>query len=256
MEQQGLTAAIDLLQKPNTGKRNSPDRGGPEEIICFSSKEQFEQAMETRLRSWQTHTDASSYFIGLDGLPGSGKSTLAGIFEELSARIGFQLYIIPVDNFIQTDRESRMRKEMTQDPEVFWRLYYSQSAVMAVLEGIKKHNGNEFQMDLPKVYNRKTGRTGPGIVSVPGGRKVVLLEGVNSTKMIDDLQAEHDVPSLKVLVYAHPENALNRAVNRDTQNKRRTPQESMELRSAEYKHLVPVIHGLNAHKADIIYLQP
>jgi uridine kinase len=213
--------------------------------------------VEQRIKSWDNNSAESNFFIGLDGLPGSGKSTLTAVFHDLAAKIGVTLYIIPVDNFIQTDRDSPQRIELTKtkDLEIFWRLYYSQSAVSAVLENIKRQNGNSFELNLPKMYSRKTGKTGPGSLSVPVGRKIILLEGVNSTKFIHELQQESGAEGLKVLIYAMPETALKRAVQRDTNNNRRSTEEAYEMRKAEYRHLVPVINGENSRKADMIYLQ-
>jgi len=256
MEKLGeLSASIDLEKLEKKTEQIVPKTKAPEKVFCFTSIEQFSSAVEHSIKSWNDNSAESNFFIGLDGLPGSGKSSLISVFHDLADKTGITLYVIPIDNFIQTDRGSPLRKEMTNDPELFWRLYYSQSAIIAVLENIKKHNGNSFELNLPKMYSRKTGKTGPGSISVPVGRKIILLEGVNSTKFIHDLQQESGAEGLKVLIYAMPETALKRAVQRDTKNNRRSTEEAYEMRKAEYRHLVPVINGENSRKADMIYLQ-
>jgi len=259
MENEGeMTASIDLERAEKPDARVDSKIKAREEVFCFTSKEEFSDALEARIKNWHDNSTDSNFFIGLDGLPGAGKSTLVNVFHDLAAKIGVTLYLIPVDNFIQTDRDSPQRREMTKDknPEIFWRLYYSQSAINAVLNNINLHNGSPFELNLPKMYSRKTGKTGPGQVAVPAGRKIILLEGVNSTSFIHDLKQGNDIHSLKVLIYSMPKAALERAVKRDTTNNRRSAEESLELRQAEYRYLVPVINGENAQKADMIYLQP
>lgn len=226
----------------------------PRNVKVIDDIKTFELEVTDAIRQWYDTTQRQNYYVAFDGLPGAGKTTLMERLKNICQKAGIILHENGVDNFITTERDDPLRKTMTRDAAVFQQRYYSRQSVRRLLEEIEKVNGHERVIHFDGLYDRSTGKVGKGSIKVPSGRKVVLLEGVNSIPLIREMEEKHDATGLKVHVYAKPQEAMSRAIARDTRNGSRKADEAYQLRAAEYAHLIQPINERNPLMANIIYL--
>jgi uridine kinase len=210
-----------------------------------------------RIRTGLRDSEFSAFFVAVDGLPGTGKSTvvqkLAPALEELD---DIQHFPVSVDDFIATDRDSPLRRTMveTEDPEVFWRIFYLRGALEYVLWKTAVSDGEGRTIPLPRKYDRPSGRVLPGTIEITGCRKVVNVEGVNASEKVRCMfTGEGEWPFATVMVEVDPAIALLRAVDRDMEAGRRNGVESYRYRQREYRHMMPRIER-NGALADFVYL--
>lgn len=235
-------------------ERFSDTLESPRNVKVIDDIKTFEQEVADAIRKWHETTQKQNFYVAFDGLPGAGKTTLMERLKNICQRAGIILHENGVDNFITTDRDDPLRRTMTRDTAVFQQRYYSRASVRRLLKEIEKVNGQEKVIQFDELYDRSTGKVGEGSIKVPSGRKVVLLEGVNSIPLIREMEEKHDAIGLKVHVYAKPHEAMKRAITRDTRNGSRKADEAYQLRAAEYAHLIQPINERNPHMANIIYL--
>jgi|GEM_PF-4452994 len=224
------------------------------DIEIIEDEGMFKGAVEERIRQWFETSDESSYFVGYGGLPGVGKTTLMESLRNICSRLNVNLFEIGVDQFIQTDRNSPMRELITKDPKIFERLYYCKESVKKALNTAHQMNGHGARVQFERMYDRKDGTVKPGQIVIPQGRKVILLEGVGSIPIIDELHQKQNASVLKVHVHDQPQEAMRRAINRDLASGSRKRADAERLRTAEYNHLVEPENKVNPKKADIIYM--
>lgn len=198
-----------------------------------------------------------TFFVAVDGLPGTGKSTvirkLVPAFEELD---GIGHFPVSVDDFIATDRESPLRRTMveTEDPEIFWRIFYMRKSLEYVLWKIALADGEALTVPISRKYDRPSGKVGPGVIKVPDGRKVVTMEGVNASEIMRDIFPEEGKwPFATVIVSVDPAIALLRAVERDVSAGRRGAADALNYRRKEYRHMIPRMEK-NQARADFVFV--
>ena len=223
--------------------------------IC-TSLDHFRLIVRDDLHRWNDLCETNTYLLSLDGLSGVGKSTLTENLHHIVRCIpGVDLYRLAVDRFIATPRDSLLRRCMTDSRASFWKLIYDRQTMIDVAKRIVQANGAACSIPVATLYNRENGSVGQGMVSVPPGRKVVLMDGIDSTRIQEELSVRTpSCPQMRVFVYAHPHVALERAAKRDTKRSLRTLQEGREYRRREFQYLVPQIIGQNMGHVDIIYM--
>ena len=210
--------------------------------------------MHDALHRWNDFSDINTYLLSLDGLSGSGKSTLSqNISTTVSHMPGVSFYPVRVDGFIATARHSPLRLRMLESRELFWKLIYNRQSMIDMLIGIIQANGKACAVPVSHRYNRSTGSVGPAIVNIPAGRKIVVVDGIDSTRILQTLEKVAPCPQTRLLVLAPPNTALQRAATRDAKQGRRSVEEARMLRQKEFQYLVPQICGHNINNVDVIY---
>ncbi len=224
---------------------------------CVNSPEALEDALEDKIHRWYRGSEDSSYFVAIDGISGSGKTPVLEAAGNVVAKLpeDVKTFVLPIDRFLGTERGSKERASMADNPELFWHLFYSREDVLDVLKQVDRVNGNSATINVDKLYDRHSGLRLPGQFDVPAGRKVVLVEGVNSFEAIEALARGSQSPILRVMVVTKPETAMKRATQRDMSAGRRgSLEESHAFRRREYKWMVPRVLENNAFMADIVYM--
>lgn len=143
---------------------------------------------------------------------------------------------------------------MTDCVESFWQYVFDRQSMVDVAVRIVQANGAACSIPVRTLYNRESGSVEQGTVSVPPGRKVVLVDGIDSTRILEEVSRRVSCPQTRVLVYASPPDALERAARRDTRRSHRTLQESRAFRRREFQYLVPQILGQNIQHVDLLYI--
>lgn len=223
---------------------------------CCTNLSPFREFVAEAVQRWHDTSPHDALFVSIDGLSGSGKSTLAGHVRTVAEEIAHaQLYELPIDLFITTARDDPLRVCMTESAELFWRYVYSRESMKKVLSRIAQSPQAHLVVSVDALYDRPSGTIHPGTLDVPPGRKVVLVDGIDSTRILQELSAALQCPQLKIFYYVPPNVALRRAVERDTRQGRRTRMESRAFREGEYRHLVPQLINENMQNADILYME-
>ncbi len=124
-----------------------------------------------------------------------------------------------------------------------------------VAQNIVRANGAACTVPVQTLYNREMGSVQQGIVSVPAGRKVVLVDGIDSTRIMEELAARVPCLQLRVLALTDPVVALERAARRDRKRSLRGLEESREYRRREFQYLIPQILGQNITHVDLLYME-
>lgn len=233
----------------------------PEDLAVVTDRpHSLERALMEDIQKWFETTKESLFFISLDGLPGAGKTSLYDVLENIVARIGhgLRLVVTPTDDHITSDRDSPARILLTAEhtpDDLFYRILYSKAQLVAVLNGIVGANGAGTVIPVPRKYDRSSGTVMPGTIVMPPGRKIVLIDGFDSTRVMNAFAARTtggDFSCLRIAVYAHPEVSLKRALRRDAFQGRRMGTNAELYRSREYDHLVPQINGHNMRVCEMI----
>lgn len=205
---------------------------------------------------WADRTHEGAFFLGIDGLPGTGKSTLASQIEPLIREVRSDIapFRVSVDDFIATDRGSSKRQQMieTPDSEIFWRLFYTREALEQTLGTISGMDGESIRIEVERKYDRPSGQVKPGVIEVPPGRKVVIVEGVRSIDALRAAPINGTDPRLGIMMSAEPNVSLAQSIERDVAAGRRTAEEALRYRTAEYRHMMPTLSRSIEH-ADIVY---
>lgn len=218
---------------------------------------QFRAIIQAVIKVWNdTHT-SPTLLVSVDGLSGSGKSMCATNIQTIVDQLGTaKLQLLPIDLFIATERDDPLRVRMTESAELFWRFVYTRSEILSVIHRIVRAQGRGVTLPMEQLYDRPSGKLKPGSIEAPPGRKVILVDGIDSTRLLLALQEQGvDCPQYRILYYVRPEVALRRAVQRDTTQGRRTLEENREYRVREYQYLVPQILNENVKHADLIYFE-
>ena len=166
---------------------------------------------------------------------------------------GVSLYPVPVDAFIATARGSPLRSLMLESRELFWKLIYDRQSMIDVLKNIVRANGEKCSVPVSHHYNRSDGSVGPAIVHVPAGKKVVMVDGIDSTRILQTLEQIAPCPQTRIMVLTPPHIALQRAAKRDAAQGRRNAQEALMIRAKEFQYLLPQIYQQNMRDVDVMY---
>jgi len=213
----------------------------PEEIHDIST---LKSRVVERLRTAFQDKALNTFFLAVDGLPGTGKSTLVQQLVPAFAELdGIGHFPVSVDDFLATSRNSpRWQAIMeTEDAKVFWEIFYVRRALEHLLSEIARSNGRAMSIQFPEEYT--TRKSLPKIIEIPEGRKVVTVEGVNSSGVVRDL---------RIMVSVDPAIALLRAVGRDA-DKGKNAVEAYQHRLKEYRHMLPQMKR-NQALADFIFV--
>lgn len=242
----------------------SPEKFNAEDILAVNKDVrictdigQFRVIIREVIKGWNDTQTSPILLVSVDGLSGSGKSACATNIRAIVDQLGTaKLQLLPIDLFIATERDDPLRVLMTESAELFWRFVYSRDEMLSVITGIIEQQGKGLTLPMERLYDRPSGKLKPGSIEVPPGRKVILVDGIDSTRLCLALQEQGvDCPQYRILHYVRPEVALRRAVRRDTAQGRRTLEESREYRVREYQYLVPQILGENVKHADLLYCE-
>ncbi len=238
-------AAVPVSQKPEP-KIVEPPRVIPSFQLLVA-------CVKNEVMRWSNDTGKNTIFISLDGLSGSGKTTLTRAVQNVVSSWEAKVKIIEfgVDDFINTDRSSILRQMKNTDPRIFWELFTSRMSLYAAVKGVSVSGGRAFNIGYERRYRREIGKVVPDVIEIPGGRKIVFIDGVNSTSIVEELGEGDDHVNLKIMLATTPSESMRRAVNRDVKAGRKRKNVERN-RPGEYKHMVPQIL-LNSLRADLIY---
>ncbi len=214
----------------------------------------FHSFIRDKLHRWNDCSDMHTHLLSLDGLSGSGKSTLSqDILTTVKHIPGVSLYPVPVDAFIATARGSPLRSLMLESRELFWKLIYDRQSMIEVLKNIVGANGEGCSIPVSHHYNRSDGSVGPATVHVPAGKKVVMVDGIDSTRILQTLEEISPCPQTRIMVITPPHIALQRAAERDAAQGRRNTKEALMIRTKEFQYLLPQITQQNMRNVDVMY---
>lgn len=223
---------------------------------CCTDLPPFRAFVAEAVQRWNDTCLHDALLVSIDGLSGSGKSTLARHIQTVAEEIAHaQLYELPIDFFITTARNDPLRVRMTESAELFWHCVYSRESMKKVLSRVAQNPHAHLVVPVDALYDRPSGTIHPGTLDVPPGRKVVLVDGIDSTRILKELSDTLRCPQLKIFYYVPPAVALRRDVERDTRQGRRTLEENRAFREREYRYLVPQLIDENMRNADIVYIE-
>jgi len=225
-----------------------------EGITVIDDLETLESTVEEILLRWHQNSPESNFYISLDGLPGAGKTSLMECLQNICSRRGIQLHVNGIDKFLGSSREDRLG--ITENADIMAERYFSQGAVMGVMEKIHAANGFGSRIHVPRMYHRAEGIIAPGNIDVPAGRKVVVLEGVHSSRVLSKLEKSHGAKILNIHVSSDPSKSLKRAVDRDSRKGGNWSRSAAQFhQEGVYSHLLKSVHTENPKIADILFEQ-
>ncbi len=185
----------------------------------ITSLEQFTEAITDAVLRWHSGSEVPHLYMSIEGLSGSGKSSMAlEAVENAVARIPHVPFsVIAADDFLQTERGSNLRGVQTYLPDnLFWATYRSKEAVQRLLLQICEANGKGMRATFDRMYKRSNGKgiVKPGEVIIPPGRRVIILEGTDSTDTLEVLR-NAGVPMLEIFKHTPVYVCVQRLRGRD-----------------------------------------
>lgn len=220
----------------------------------FESAHLLMTHIQDLLRRWNDSSGINTYVLSLDGLSGSGKSTISReISSTIRKMLGVSFYPMRVDTFIATARGSPLRAQMLESRRLFWKLIYDRQSMADVLTDIIGANGEKCTIPVSRHYNRADGTVAPAVLNIPKGRKILLVDGIDSTRIVRMVHKTETIPQTRIMVLTPPHVALKRAARRDAKQGRRSVHEATVLRKTEFQYLAPQICNHNINDVDVIY---
>lgn len=196
--------------------------------------------------------------VAVGGPPGIGKSSSKHILEEAKAKAGDnrKMQKFDLDRTFRTGRESPLRKNFQLQEGAFHLRYHARDLIRVVLPEIVRAEGEEATIFCDELYNREHGgKVEPGIIHMPGGRRLLWIDGVGSEEHAARVKAQTGVRTIIVSIVGDDGDTFKVVCGRDVKTGARTPEEAYKFRKYETGHLGPYARAVTGF-ADYVLERP
>lgn len=202
----------------------------------YASLDEIQLRLEKALQEWIDSSDPQ-FYVAVDGLSGAGKTTLVNILHKIKDKFShlFEISTLGIELFITTERDSKERQEMLSSSDLFWQVFYNRNAMKNVLHQIFEFADGGGIIHLPKAYQHKIGKFDSIDFKVPQGKKIVIIDGVDTVNLMDEADLKEN--RLNLFVFTPAELSLLSACIRDAKEKGVDLLERSSHRKGEYTFL-------------------
>jgi uridine kinase len=197
---------------------------------------EIRSSVRKKVMEWSRLPDDPQFYVSIDGLSGSGKSVLTEMILSLNTELG-ELPVLQteVDEFITTERNSKSRVTMTDSEGAFWKRVYDRKLMQKFLLETESLGFNGGALEISKSYNHETGDFRSKSVKVAKGKKIIFIDGIDSTNVLDEIGLVRN--RLKIFVFTSAETSLLSACLRDA-TRGINILDRLKARIGEYKYLL------------------
>lgn len=197
----------------------------------------FTTAIEFRERIWETidaflDSDKQTLILAFDGLPGAGKThNSLKIKQAIDERIGIPCERIEFDMFLGTKRGSEERKRMNECFQSFEQYYQQEEKAREFFQDLVNADPGQT-IEATELYNRQEGGAMNGTLQkeIPEGKKIYMVEGTNSARILSQIERPDDVDLKRYLIGVYPAVSALKAIARDIDPKKEAKKAQKENR--------------------------